>query len=57
VLAIDLERTALSEASVSIREWLEGIAPRTLNVAGPRQSVEPRIHRATARVLREVLSG
>ncbi len=57
VLAIDLERTAISDASVSIREWLERIDPRTLNVAGPRQSAEPRIHRATARVLREVLSG
>jgi len=55
VLVIDLEQPPLEEAVRSVCEWLDRTRPRILNVAGPRMSEEPRIGRATARVLQEVL--
>jgi hypothetical protein len=55
VLVLDLERLGEDEAGARLRAWLAGTRPRTLNVAGPRASQEPRIAAATAAVLRRGL--
>lgn len=56
LLALDLETLSHEEASQAIRDWLVRERPRTLNVAGPRASQQPRIHAATLRILRAALS-
>jgi ribosomal protein S18 acetylase RimI-like enzyme len=56
VLELDLEQLAPPEAAIQLRVWLTETRPRTLNVAGPRASKEPRIAQATAGVLRAALA-
>lgn len=40
-----------------VREWIAGVRPRTLNVAGPRESENPGIHGLAEAFLRAVLAG
>lgn len=48
---IDLEKTGGFAAVRAIRYWIERHDIRTLNVAGPRHSKDPRIYRAAKRLL------
>jgi ribosomal protein S18 acetylase RimI-like enzyme len=57
VLELDLERLCPEDAAIQLRVWLSETQPRTLNVAGPRASEEPRIARATAQVLGAALAA
>lgn len=52
LLVLDLERRPVGESILAVRGWLDAVGPRVLNVAGPRQSREPRIAAATATILR-----
>jgi hypothetical protein len=56
-LAIDLDAVSEADAARQICVWLSDSAIRTLNVAGPRASREPRIAAAVANVLRAALEG
>jgi hypothetical protein len=51
VLHLDLDATPRETAIQQLREWLTEVAPRTLNVAGPRASSDPLISRAARDVL------
>jgi predicted Rossmann-fold nucleotide-binding protein len=51
---VDLTGNADPEAT---RAWLSAHAIRTLNVAGPRASVDPSLYVRAASFLREVLTG
>jgi hypothetical protein len=51
VLAVELGPQARPEA---VREWLTSAAIAVLNVAGPRESTHPGIHREAAAFLRQV---
>ncbi len=50
-LWLDLENVSHCRASAAIRQWLQEYRIRTLNVAGPRASNEPRIHQAVYNIL------
>lgn len=56
-LAVDLESLETQEAAERIREWLAQTGVRVLNVAGPRQSGEPRITAAVTTVLKSALTA
>jgi hypothetical protein len=56
LLHLDLDRVSEAAAAARIRGWLAAVAPRTLNVAGPRASEDPGIAAATAAVLRAALA-
>jgi hypothetical protein len=56
VLHLDLDALAEDAAAATLSRWLADTQPQTLNVAGPRQSEDPRIYEATRRVLLRVLS-
>jgi hypothetical protein len=51
VLHLDLDLLSEAEAAARLRGWLADVRPRTLNVAGPRASEDPRIASATEAVL------
>lgn len=53
-LHIDLELMDREQAVPAIRRWLRAHDIRTLNVAGPRASGEPRIYRAVFELLLSV---
>jgi hypothetical protein len=55
VLVIDFDATACAEAIDRVARWLSEANVRTLNVAGPRLSKEPRIQEAAEDLLRAVL--
>lgn len=55
LLVLDLERRPADGSILAVREWLDAVGPRVLNVAGPRQSREPRIAAATTTILRGAL--
>lgn len=55
-LAVDLESLSQEEAAGRVREWLVDTGVRVLNVAGPRESGEPRITAAVTSVLTEALA-
>jgi hypothetical protein len=42
-------------AAARVRRWLDGEMPRTLNVAGPRESQQPGIHAAARHLLLAIL--
>jgi hypothetical protein len=52
---VQLERVTVEQAAISIRYFLSQAKPRTLNVAGPRESKCPGIYQATCDLLRLVL--
>src|SRR5262249_22632802 len=43
LLHLDLDRVSEAAAAARLRGWLAAVAPRTLNVAGPRASEDPGI--------------
>lgn len=53
VLCVDLDRLTTGQAVMVLRQWLTRTRPLKLNVAGPRESREPRIYEATLMILRE----
>lgn len=55
LLILDLGAHTTAAAVTDLRSWLADVRPRTLNVAGPRASQEPRIESAVQQVLRESL--
>ena len=55
-LSVDLERLSPESAANAISEWLARSGTRVLNVAGPRESGEPRITAAVTRVLEAALT-
>jgi hypothetical protein len=55
VLHLDLEASGEDGAAAMLGRWLAEVRPRTLNVAGARQSHDPAIFDATARLLRRAL--
>ena len=50
-LTIDLEEVARADAAIAVETWLNRYGIRTLNVAGPRASNEPRIYNAVLALL------
>jgi hypothetical protein len=56
VLHLDLSALAFDDAAAQLRDWLRALDPTTLNVAGPRQSSDPRIGPAVAALLRAALA-
>ena len=54
---VQLEQASAEQAVASIRSFLSQAQPRTLNVAGPRESKCPGIYQATRDVLRLVLGS
>ncbi len=56
-LHLDLELLSQAAAVTQLREWLQAVDPRVLNVAGPRASEDPAIAAATAALLRAALPG
>jgi len=54
-LHVDLFGRSEAEAIEIIREWLEGVRPATLNVAGPRASDDPAIYAKTKRIVKAIL--
>lgn len=55
VLHLDLDQMTAVAAAARLRSWLAALRPRTLNVAGPRASKDPRISAATGAVLEAAL--
>ena len=55
LLVLDLDRLTSCDAAAALRDWLSERGPDTLNVAGARQSEDPRIHDAVKRVLGSAL--
>ena len=54
-LCLDLDRLTESRAAAELRQWLSEQRPGILNIAGARQSEDPRIYDAVKRVLRAAL--
>lgn len=50
-LTIDLEEVPRADAVIAVEKWLQRHGVRTLNVAGPRASNEPRIYDAVLALL------
>jgi hypothetical protein len=50
-LTIDLQEVPQADAAVAVENWLQRYTIRTLNVAGPRASSEPRIYGAVLALL------
>ncbi len=55
VLHLDLAALAHAQAVAKLRDWLDAVAPPTLNVAGPRASHDRAIGEQVAALLREAL--
>jgi len=53
-LHINLSKTGIEQASVSVNNWISEVRPRTLNVAGPRASKDPFIYEGTSELLRRM---
>jgi hypothetical protein len=54
---VQLEAVSLDQAVKSVRYFLSQSKPRTLNIAGPRESKCPGIYQATLELLRRVLQA
>ena len=54
-LHLDLNAVSGSRAVHQLRDWLDGVCARTLNVAGPRSSEDPEIYAATRLLLESAL--
>lgn len=54
-LHLDLALLSQEAAVAKLREWLDAVDPRILNVAGPRASEDPAIAGAVAAILRAAL--
>jgi hypothetical protein len=54
---IDLEILDVSKAAEVVINWLDAREIKTLNVAGPRASEDPRIYEGTRKILALVLQG
>ena len=48
---LDMNTLSIKEATEQLSRWIKGHDIQTLNVAGPRQSKDPDIHRKTSEVL------
>ncbi len=55
-LHLNLNKLALEHAAALLQEWLAESGVRTLNVAGPRASEDPRIYQAVFHVLIHALT-
>lgn len=53
-LFLDLELISIDEGVEALEKWLQNNAVKTLNVAGPRASKEPRIYPAVYEILMQV---
>ena len=53
-LLLDLELISIDEGVEALEKWLQNNAVKTLNVAGPRASKEPRIYHAVYEILMQV---
>ncbi|MFQ5415633.1 MAG: putative molybdenum carrier protein [Myxococcota bacterium] len=51
LLHIDLACASIDAAAARVRSWLADVRPRTLNVAGPRASEDPRIFEDVRQIL------
>jgi len=56
VMHVDLLASDEGAAAATLARWLADVRPQTLNVAGARQSRDPAIYDATARLLRRALA-
>jgi hypothetical protein len=56
-LHVDLDQYSIDDAVTRIRDWLSGITGDTLNVAGPRESSDPKIYKATKEIVKKILDG
>jgi Circularly permutated YpsA SLOG family len=56
ILHLDFQETSSASATTRLRAWLDGLAPHTLNVAGPRASEDPMIYGAVVGLLRSALA-
>ena len=54
---VDLELMPLKRAAAEVRSFLVEVRPRTLNIAGPRESKCPGIHRQSLELLRAALKA
>jgi len=54
-LHIDLNKTIVFKAAGQIKTWIETYKIEVLNIAGPRESNDPKIYKATGEVLETVL--
>jgi Circularly permutated YpsA SLOG family len=52
---LDLDVLSASEAVIAINQWLSAVQPSTLNVAGSRESEDPRIYAGTQTILKGIL--
>lgn len=50
-LHIDFDLVDPIQATALVEDWIQGLGPETLNVAGPRASNEPRIYQAVYSLL------
>jgi hypothetical protein len=57
LLHLDLRARSAESAEAALRDWLEALAPRILNVAGPRASEDPEIYAEAHRLLLRVLAA
>ncbi len=55
-LHVDLEGTTPSGAALEVREWISRHGVKTLNVAGPRASNDPRVYGLVTELLEQVLT-
>ena len=53
-LILDLELVSFDESVAAIEKWVKKYNIRTLNVAGPRASGEPRIYEAVYEIIQNV---
>lgn len=54
-LHVDLDQHSIKDAVEMIREWLADVEGKTLNVAGPRASSDPKIYKATKEIVKAIL--
>ena len=56
LLHVDFAATPPEEAAAAVRDWLAGLEPGTLNVAGPRASKAPGLYGRVRALLLDVLA-
>jgi hypothetical protein len=54
-LHVDLDEWSKENAVLAIRSWLSRLDVKTLNIAGPRESSDPGIYKATRDIVRIIL--
>ena len=55
-LHLDIAKLSIEQAAETVRSWIVERDVEVLNVAGPRQSSEPKIYDATFQILRATFS-